>query len=127
MKGKDDLSPKHAWVDYTLAVLLVAISFFIPAGQPSGKLLLVSGLGLLISGVFTNYPGGFVPILDRKRHLAMDTFVAVSLTVIPLFMQGSYRVIPFLSGAAILAALAITEFKSINYFFSRRRVGPPSR
>ena len=79
----------HAYLDYPVAVSLMAMPFALSLGasHPAAKWLsIITGLAAFILTVFTDHKLGVVPVLSYAFHLTVDRLVGVVFLIAPLLL-----------------------------------------
>jgi len=102
---------QHAVLDFLLAgALLLAPTW---AGFTGPALWLSAGAGLLngVYSLLTKYPGGKVPLLPLKAHLALDAAVGVAMVAAGMLagFAGAAKVYYIAGGVGICAAVAVSR------------------
>jgi hypothetical protein len=79
----------HAFLDYPVAVSLMAMPFLLQLGtsHPMAKWLSVgTGVAAFVLTVFTNHRLGVIRVIPYSVHLAVDFLVGVVFAVAPLLL-----------------------------------------
>jgi hypothetical protein len=76
----------HAYLDYPVAVSLIALPFVLGLGvsNPLAKWLsVVTGVAAFVLPVLTNHELGIIKVLPFRFHLAVDRMVGVTFVLAP--------------------------------------------
>jgi hypothetical protein len=79
----------HAFLDYPVALLLIAAPFVLHLGGSNPLALWLSvgtGVAAFILTVFTDHQTGIFRVLPYKVHLAVDLLVGITFAVAPLLL-----------------------------------------
>lgn len=80
----------HAYLDYPVAVGLIAMPFLFGLGEGSPLafwLSLVTGVAAFILTLLTDHNLGVLRVLPYKFHLAIDSIVGVVFVIVPLALR----------------------------------------
>ena len=80
----------HAYLDYPVAVSLVATPFILGLGQTNPLALWLSvatGVAAFIMTVLTNHKTGVLRVLPYSIHLAVDRIVGITFAVAPIVLR----------------------------------------
>lgn len=104
----------HAWLDYPVALALIALPFVFGLGTSNPLALTISpivGVAAFILTVFTDHHLGLIRVLPYKLHLAVDLAVGVLFLFLPsiLGFQGLDAYFYWLNGAAVVAVIALSK------------------
>ena len=104
----------HAWLDYPVALALIALPFFLGLGASHPLALTISpivGIAALLLTVFTDHHLGLIRVLPYKLHLAVDLGVGVLFLVLPFAFGfvGLDAAYYWLNGAAVVAVIALSK------------------
>ncbi|MCG3132789.1 MAG: hypothetical protein FLDDKLPJ_03655 [Phycisphaerae bacterium] len=102
----------HAFLDYPVAVSLMAAPFLLGLGgsHPLAKWLAVStGAAALVLTLFTNHKLGVFRVLPYRFHLAVDALVGVTFLVAPfaLGFTGIDALYYWANGAAVALVVGL--------------------
>lgn len=102
----------HAYLDYPVAALLIAMPFLLNLGSsnPLAKWLSVAtGIAALVLTIFTDHELGLVRVLPYSFHLAVDFLVGVVFFVAPfaLGFNGLDAVFYWANAAAVLTVVSL--------------------
>jgi hypothetical protein len=109
------LSPSlHGLGDYTAAVVLILAPSILGIKDQSiiaYWVSVVSGIGLIIYSLLTNYPFSIFKVIPFKAHLMLDTIAGVFLIALAFILEldivsQSYFII---MGAGVLLVVAVTQ------------------
>jgi hypothetical protein len=79
----------HAYLDYPVAVSLMALPFVLGLGvsNPLAKWLsVVTGVAAFVLTVLTNHELGIIKVLPFRFHLAVDRMVGVTFVLAPIVL-----------------------------------------
>ena len=102
----------HAWLDYPVALLLIAMPFLLGLGASNPLALTISpivGVAAFLLTVFTDHALGILRVLPFKLHLAVDLAVGVLFLVLPftLGFNGLDAAYYWLNGAAVVLVILL--------------------
>ena len=102
----------HAYLDYPVAALLMAMPFLLQLGSsnPLAKWLSVAtGLAALVLTIFTDHKLGIIRVLPYSVHLAVDFLVSVVFAIAPfaLGFSGLDAIFYWANAAAVLAVVSL--------------------
>jgi hypothetical protein len=97
----------HAFLDYPVALSLIATPFLLGLGHGNPLALWVSvatGVAALILTLFTDHKTGVVRVLPYGLHVAVDRLVGITFVAVPfvLGLQGLDAWYYWANGAAVL-------------------------
>ena len=98
----------HAFLDYPVALSLMATPFLLGLGHGNPLALWVSvvtGVAVLILTLFTDHKTGVVRVLPYGLHVAVDRLVGITFVAVPfvLGLQGLDAWYYWANGAAVLS------------------------
>ncbi len=104
----------HAFLDYPVALVLIAAPFLLHLGDsaPMAKWLSVAtGVAALVLTVFTDHHLGIVRVLPYKLHLKVDSLVALVFLAAPVLFgfAGLDRTYYWANGAALLIVVSLHQ------------------
>ena len=104
----------HAYLDYPVAALLMAMPFLLQLGSsnPLAKWLSVAtGLAALVLTIFTDHKLGIIRVLPYSFHLSVDFLVGVVFAIVPfaLGFSGVDAAYYLLNGSAVVAVIALSK------------------
>lgn len=104
----------HAWLDYPVALALIALPFLLGLGTSHPFALTISpviGVAAFLLTVFTDHHLGVVRVLPYRLHLAVDLTVGVLFLVLPFVLgfTGLDAAFYWLNGAAVVAVIALSK------------------
>ena len=107
MKTRFVTETVHAFIDYPVALSLVATPFILGLGQGKPLALwisVVTGVTAFVLTLFTDHRTGVVRVLPYRLHLAVDRAVGGVFVVVPfaLGFQGLEAWYYWVNGAAVL-------------------------
>jgi len=102
----------HAYLDYPVAALLMAMPFLLHLGSshPLAKWLSVAtGIAALVLTIFTDHKLGVVRVLPYSFHLAVDFLVGVVFVIAPfaLGFRGLDAMFYWANAAAVLTVVSL--------------------
>ena len=102
----------HAWIDYPVAVSLIALPLVLGVGadNPAAKWLSVAtGVAALVLTLLTNHETGVVKVLPYWFHVAVDRLVGVTFLAAPfaLGLTGLDAAYYWANAAAVLTATVL--------------------
>jgi hypothetical protein len=114
----------HAYLDYPVAISLMALPFVLGLGvsNPLAKWLsVVTGAAAFLLPVFTNHELGIIKVLPFRYHLAVDRMVGVTYVLAPIVLgfTGLDAAYYWANAAALLAVTLL--------FNSSERATPSSQ
>ena len=77
---------QHAFVDYVVGALEVALPAMLPAGTGASRLLRLSGGNAMLLGALTRHELGLVKVLPMRAHLALDGVFAATFLAAAAFL-----------------------------------------
>ena len=97
----------HAWLDYPVALSLVATPFLLGLGRGNPLALWVSvatGIAAFILTLFTDHKTGVIRVLPFRLHLTVDRLVGSVFVAVPfvLGLQGLDAWYYWANGGAVL-------------------------
>lgn len=103
----------HAWLDYPVALALIALPFFLGLGASHPLALAISpivGVAAFVLTVFTDHRTGLIRVLPYRVHLAVDLTVGVLFLLLPFAFgfAGLDAAFYWLNGAAVVAVIALS-------------------
>ena len=104
----------HAWLDYPVALALIALPFLLGLGASHPLALTISpvvGFAALLLTVFTDHHLGLIRMLPDRLHLAVDLVVGVLFLLLPVVLgfSGLDAAYYWLNGAAVVAVVALSK------------------
>ena len=78
---------EHGVVDYTVAVLELALPAMLGAGSAARRLLRLSGANAALLGALTKHELGVVKLVPMRAHLALDGAFAAVFLAAPLMLR----------------------------------------
>lgn len=102
----------HAYLDYPVAALLIAMPFLLNLGSshPLAKWLSVAtGIAALVLTIFTDHKLGVIRVLPYSVHLAVDFLVGVVFVIAPfaLGFSGLDAMFYWANAAAVLTVVSL--------------------
>ncbi|WP_299047965.1 hypothetical protein [uncultured Tateyamaria sp.] len=104
----------HAWLDYPVALALIALPFLLGLGTSNPLALTISpvvGVAALLLTVFTDHHLGVIRVLPYKLHLAVDLAVGLLFLILPfaLGFSGLDAAYYWLNGTAVVAVISLSK------------------
>jgi hypothetical protein len=104
----------HAYLDYPVAVVLIAAPFVLRLGEshPVAQWLSVAtGIAALILTIFTDHRLGIFRVLPYSVHVAVDGFVGLTFVVAPFIVgfSGLDAWFYWVNGAAVVTVVALSK------------------
>lgn len=102
----------HAYLDYPVAILLLAAPFGLSLGQSHPLafwLSVVTGVAALALTILTDHHLGLIRILPYKFHVAVDGLVGLMFLTVPLVIgfAGMDLAYYLINGGAVAAVVAL--------------------
>ncbi|MDB4292659.1 hypothetical protein N9954_04575 [Maribacter sp.] len=104
----------HAFLDYPVALALIALPFLLGLGASNPVALYLSvgtGVAALLLTVLTDHQTGVLPIVPYKVHLIVDFAVAVVFLFAPFIFafEGLDAIYYWINGGAVLAVVGLQK------------------
>ena len=102
----------HAFLDYPVAIALIALPFLLNLGSSNSLALYLSvatGVAALILTILTDHQTGLVRVIPYRIHLIVDFLVAVVFIIAPfaLGFEGIDAYYYWINGAAVLVVVSL--------------------
>lgn len=102
----------HAYIDYPVALGLIAAPFVLGIGMDNAVafgLSIATGLAALLLTTLTNHETGLLPVVPYRYHLAVDALVGVSFVMAPFVFGFSGLDLAYYIavGATVLAVVGL--------------------
>ena len=102
----------HAFLDYPVAIALIALPFLLNLGSSHPlalQLSVATGIAALILTLLTDHHLGVFPVISYKIHLIVDFMVAVVFIIAPFIFsfEGIDAYYYWLNGAAVLFVVSM--------------------
>ena len=102
----------HAFLDYPVAIALIALPFLLglESSNPLAlQLSVATGIAALILTILTDHHLGIFPIISYKMHLMVDFLVAIVFILAPFIFsfKGIDAYYYWINGAAVLAVVGM--------------------
>jgi len=102
----------HSYLDYPVALGLIAMPFLFGVGATSPLafwLSVVTGIAALILTIFTNHQFGLIKLIPYKLHLLVDFLVGAAFVVAPFILgfSGFDAAYYWVLGATVLLVVAL--------------------
>ncbi|MBT8417949.1 MAG: hypothetical protein KJO42_10960 [Silicimonas sp.] len=104
----------HAWLDYPVALALIALPFLLGLGSSHPLALAIApivGVAAFLLTIFTDHHLGVFRVLPYRLHLAVDFAVGLLFLVLPLALGFSGLDLAFYlaNGAAVVAVVGLSK------------------
>lgn len=102
----------HAYLDYPVAVALMALPFVLGLGSSNPLALYLSvgtGIAAFILTLLTDHQFGVYRIIPYKGHLIVDALVGIAFVIAPFAFsfQGLDAYYYWINGVAVLAVVSL--------------------
>ena len=102
----------HAYLDYPVAIALIALPFLLGLGESNPlalQLSVVTGVAALILTILTDHHLGVIRVVPYKAHLAVDFVVGIVFVVAPfvLSFDGLDALYYWINGGAVLLVVSM--------------------
>lgn len=104
----------HSWLDYPVAISLMALPFIMGLGQSNSLALWLSvgtGVAALVLTLLTDHETGVLRVLPYKLHLAVDFAVGIVFAVAPFVLgfAGIDALYYWANAAAVLTVVSLHQ------------------
>ncbi|MFK7814087.1 MAG: hypothetical protein AB8B59_16435 [Maribacter sp.] len=104
----------HAFLDYPVALALIALPFLLGLGAANPIAFYLSvgtGVAALILTILTDHQTGILPIVPYKVHLIVDFAVAIVFILAPIIFsfEGLDAIYYWVNGAAVLTVVGLQK------------------
>lgn len=104
----------HAYLDYPVAIALIALPFLLNLGSSNPVALylsVVTGVAAFILTILTDHHLGLIKVIPYKVHLIVDFLVAVTFIIAPFILsfKGIDAYYYWLNAAAVLAVVSLQK------------------
>ena len=104
----------HAWLDYPVALALIALPFVLGLGNSHPLALVISpmvGLAAFLLTLFTDHQFGLFRLLPYRLHLAVDFAVGLLFLALPIFLgfAGMDAAIYVVNSIAVVLVIALSS------------------
>jgi hypothetical protein len=102
----------HAYLDYPVAIALIALPFLLGLGESNSlafQLSVATGIAAFILTLLTDHHLGVFKVLSYKLHLTVDFIVAVVFIVAPFIFsfEGIDAYYYWINGIAVLIVVSL--------------------
>jgi len=102
----------HAYLDYPVAIALIALPFVLGLGSSNPiafQLSLVTGVAALILTILTDHHLGVIRVIPYRIHLIVDFLVGLVFVLAPFIFsfQGLDALYYWINGAAVLSVVGL--------------------
>lgn len=102
----------HAFLDYPVAIALIALPFLLGLGNSNAFALylsVVTGIAALLLTIFTNHHLGVFRVIPYRIHLMVDFLVAIVFVLAPFILsfEGIDAFYYWANGAAVLIVVSL--------------------
>lgn len=104
----------HAWLDYPVALALIALPFLLGLGSSHPLALAIApavGVAAFLLTLFTDHHFGVFRVLPYRLHLAVDFVVGLLFLALPfaLGFSGMDAAFYLLNGAAVVLVIVLSS------------------
>lgn len=102
----------HGVLDYSMAVLMLALPWLFTWSDATKMLLTILAIGIVLYSLLTRYEMGAMRVLPMRAHLALDMVGGIVLLVAALMMSGEMDGVRWtlgVLGVAELGAAMMTD------------------
>jgi len=109
----------HAYLDYPVAISLMALPFLLQLGNTNSLAIWISvitGIAAFILTVFTNHKLGLVPLIPYKVHITVDFLVGMTFIFVPFIFKfsGLDAWYYWANAVAVLTAVSLSKPGTLN-------------
>jgi len=109
----------HAYLDYPVAIALIALPFLLGLGSSNplaAQLSVITGIAALILTILTDHQTGLIKLVSYKLHLAVDFLVGITFITLPFILgfSGIDLIFYLVNGIAILLVVGLHKGESIK-------------
>ena len=102
----------HAYLDYPVAIALIALPFLLNLGESNilaFQLSIITGIAAFILTILTDHQLGVFRVVSYKIHLIVDFLVGVTFVLAPFIFsfEGIDALYYWLNGAAVLLVVSL--------------------
>lgn len=102
----------HAFLDYPVAIALIALPFLLGLGSSNPlalQLSVATGIAAFILTLLTDHHLGVFPVVPYKIHLAVDLLVAIVFILAPFVFgfEGMDAYYYWINGIAVLTVVSL--------------------
>jgi len=102
----------HAFLDYPVALALIALPFLLGLGESNllaFQLSVATGIAALILTILTDHHLGIIKVIPYKFHLGVDFLVAVVFILAPFIFsfEGIDSYYYWINGIAVLVVVSL--------------------
>ena len=102
----------HAYLDYPVALALIALPFLLGLGETNPlalQLSVATGIAALILTILTDHQLGVIRVIPYKIHLIVDLLVGIVFVIGPFLLsfEGLDAYYYWLNGAAVLFVVSM--------------------
>lgn len=102
----------HAYLDYPVAIALIALPFLLGLGTSNPFALylsVVTGIAAFILTLLTNHELGVYKVISYKGHLIVDALVGIVFVAAPFLFsfQGIDALYYWINGGAVLTVVSL--------------------
>ncbi|HNR17139.1 MAG TPA: hypothetical protein PKG90_10790 [Chitinophagaceae bacterium] len=110
----------HAYLDYPVALALMALPFLLKLGNSTPiafYLSIVVGVAALILTVLTDHQLGVIRIIPYRIHLIVDALVGITFVVAPFLFnfQGTDALYYWINGTAVLIVVGLHKPETARF------------
>lgn len=102
----------HAFLDYPVAIALIALPFLLGLGESNPlalQLSVATGIAAFVLTLLTDHHLGVIKVIPYKIHLAVDFLVAIVFIIAPFIFsfEGLDAYFYWINGAAVLIVVSL--------------------
>ena len=102
----------HAFLDYPVAIVLIALPFLLGLGKSNSLALwlsVVSGIAALILTLLTDHHLGVIKVVSYRIHLIIDFMVAIVFILAPFLLsfEGIDAYYYWINGVSIITVVSL--------------------
>lgn len=108
----------HAYLDYPVAVALMALPFVLGLGSSNpiaSQLSVATGIAAFILTVLTDHQLGIIKIIPYRIHLLVDGLVSVVFILVPFIFsfKGQDAYYYWINGTAVLIVVCLHKSEEV--------------
>lgn len=108
----------HGMLDYAMGVLLILLPFWLglDSGSPEHRVMLFSGVAVILYSLITDYELGVTGIISMRGHLTIDFLMGLFMAASPwiLGFSGVIFLPHLILGVLEIGAAALTDSHPIK-------------
>ncbi|MGB1296019.1 MAG: hypothetical protein ACPG6V_11110 [Flavobacteriales bacterium] len=108
----------HAFLDYPVAIALIALPFLLGLGETNAlalQLSVATGIAAFVLTLLTDHHLGAIKVISYKAHLAVDFIVAIGFIVSPFLFsfEGIDAIYYWVNGGAVLTVVGLHKSETL--------------